>query len=102
MITTCIFLIIMAISFFTLFPVYLIVWLFTFWFDKQRFITHRFTCIWASLLTKLMLGWRIKILDRKNLNTKESKVIVCNHQSFLDIPILYRLRKDFKFISRRQ
>jgi 1-acyl-sn-glycerol-3-phosphate acyltransferase len=47
-----------------------------------------------------MPGWRIRLLDRKNLNSKDSKVIVCNHQSLLDIPILYRLRKNFKFISK--
>ena len=100
MITTGFFILIMIISYFVIFPIYLILWLFTFWFDKQRFIVHRFTCVWASLLTILMLGWRIKILGRKNLNSKGSKVIVCNHQSLIDIPILYRLRKNFKFISK--
>ena len=100
MITTCFFIAMMVISFFVIFPIYLIVWLFTFWFDKRRVIVHRFTCIWASLLTILMLGWRIKVIDRKNLNSKGAKVIVCNHQSLLDVPILYRLRKNFKFISK--
>ena len=100
MITTCVFITIMVISFFIAFPIYLILWLFTFLFDKQRFIVHRFTCIWASLLTILMFGWRIKLFGRENLNSKDSKVIVCNHQSLLDIPILYRLRKNFKFISK--
>ena len=100
MMTTCFFLAIMVVSFFTIFPIYLVLWLFTFLFDKRRVIVHRFTCIWASLLTILMLGWRVKVSGRKNLNSKGAKVIVCNHQSLMDIMILYRLHKSFKFISK--
>jgi 1-acyl-sn-glycerol-3-phosphate acyltransferase len=72
----------------------------TFLFDKKLVILHRFTCFWASMYTYVMPAWRIRTEGREKIRRGGTYLIVCNHQSLLDILVNFRLYKHFKFVSK--
>lgn len=72
----------------------------TFLFDKKLVILHRFTCFWASMYTYVMPPWRIRTEGREKIRRGGTYMIVCNHQSLLDILVNFRLYKHFKFVSK--
>jgi len=49
-----------------------------------------------------MPTWRIKIEGRKNVKRGACYMIVCNHQSQLDILVNFRLYVHFKFVSKAE
>ncbi len=44
--------------------------------------------------------WRIRITGRENLDPKQVYVVVSNHQSLADIPLLSHLRLDTKWLAK--
>jgi 1-acyl-sn-glycerol-3-phosphate acyltransferase len=83
-----------------LYPVALLVWAVTVPFDRRRAILHRFTCWWASLYTWLNPVWRVRIEGREKIRPGAAYVMVANHQSLLDILVLFRLFVHFKWVSK--
>ncbi|MEI6621275.1 MAG: lysophospholipid acyltransferase family protein [Actinomycetes bacterium] len=85
-----------------LFPIAVIIWAVTSPFDKRRVILHRFTCFWASLYTWTNPVWRVSISNRELIDPKGTYVLVANHLSLLDILVLFRLFRDFKWVSKAE
>jgi len=83
-----------------LFPIALSIWLLTVLFDKRLVLLHRFTCFWASLYTWLSPVWRVSVEGRERIRPDRAYVMVANHQSLLDILILFRLFRHFKWVSK--
>jgi 1-acyl-sn-glycerol-3-phosphate acyltransferase len=94
--------ILLVASCFPLFLVDFIIWLFTFWWDKRRWILHRFSIVWALIYVWLNPIWKIRITGQENIKKGRTYVIISNHQSALDIVILYRLYTHFKWIAKRE
>lgn len=94
--------IIVILSFFILFPIAVIIWLLTVLFDKNLKALHQFSCFWASSYLFTSPFWNVKIIDRHKIKSNETYVMVCNHQSMLDIIVLYRLFKHFKWVSKKE
>ncbi|MFI3305224.1 MAG: lysophospholipid acyltransferase family protein [Rikenellaceae bacterium] len=46
--------------------------------------------------------WRRRVEGLENLDSSKSYVIVMNHSSMLDIPILYMLPLNFRWVSKRE
>jgi len=90
----------LAASSIALFPVALVVWAVTAPFDRRRVLLHRFTCFWASLYTWLNPAWRVRVEGREKIRRDTAYVIVANHQSLLDILVLFRLFVHFKWVSK--
>jgi 1-acyl-sn-glycerol-3-phosphate acyltransferase len=63
-------------------------------------VLHRFTCFWASLYTWLNPAWPVRIEGRERVRPGITYVMVANHQSFLDILVLFRLFVHFKWVSK--
>jgi 1-acyl-sn-glycerol-3-phosphate acyltransferase len=93
---------IVLLSFFTLFPIAVITWLFTVLFDKRLTWLHQFSSFWASTFIWLNPLWKVKIINREKIDTQTAYVMVCNHQSMLDIIVLYRLFTHFKWVSKKE
>ncbi|MEW6271769.1 MAG: lysophospholipid acyltransferase family protein [Thermodesulfobacteriota bacterium] len=89
-----------ALSSIVLFPVALLIWLVTAPFDRRLRLLHRFTCFWASLYSWLNPAWRVHVLGRENVRPGATYVMVANHLSFLDILVLFRLQRHFKWVSK--
>jgi len=99
-ILSAIFWVFLAVSSIVLFPIAVVLWAVTTLFDKRLVLLHRFTCFWASLYTWLNPVWRVRIEGRDKIRTDTAYVMVANHQSLLDILVLFRLFTHFKWVSK--
>ncbi|MCX7982278.1 MAG: 1-acyl-sn-glycerol-3-phosphate acyltransferase [Syntrophales bacterium] len=69
-------------------------------FDRRLKLLHLFTCFWASLYTWMVPAWRIRIEGREHIRKGATYVVVANHQSHLDVLVLFRLFFHFKWVSK--
>ena len=90
----------LVVSSVALFPVAVLIWAGTAPFDRRRVLLHRFTCFWASLYSWLNPAWRVQVSGREHLHPDETCVLVVNHQSLVDILVLFRLFTHFKWVSK--
>ena len=90
----------MAASSVVMFPVALLCWALTAPFDRRKVILHRLTCFWASLYTWFNPAWQVEVVGRERIDPGETYVMVANHQSLLDILVLFRLFTHFKWVSK--
>jgi len=90
----------LALSSIALFPVALVLWALTRPFDRRLVALHRFTCFWASLYTWLNPVWQVTVRGRENVAPGTAYVMVANHLSLLDILVLFRLFRHFKWVSK--
>lgn len=78
------------------------VFIFTKPFDSQGHYIHFLSRWWTKIPLNLQLGWNIKVDGLENIDKKSAYVIVVNHQSMLDIPLIYHLPLNFKWVSKRE
>ncbi|RMG20375.1 MAG: 1-acyl-sn-glycerol-3-phosphate acyltransferase [Deltaproteobacteria bacterium] len=90
----------MLLSSVLLFPIALVIWALTAPFDRRRWLLHRFTSLWASLYTWLNPAWPITLEGREKWDDRRAYVVVANHLSLVDILVLFRLFKHFKWVSK--
>ena len=91
-----------VVSSLVLFPVALLVWLLTAPFDRRLRLQHQFTCFWASLYTWLNPAWRVRVTGIEHVRPDTTYVMVANHQSLLDILVLFRLFVHFKWVAKAE
>ena len=90
-----------TLSSIALFPVAVVVWAVTAPFDRRKVILHQFTCFWASLYTWLNPVWPVRVDGARAASPRRTTyVMVANHQSLLDILVLFRLFRHFKWVSK--
>ncbi|MBI3769418.1 MAG: 1-acyl-sn-glycerol-3-phosphate acyltransferase [Deltaproteobacteria bacterium] len=78
----------------------LVVWAVTVAFDRRLRALHLYACAWASLYTYVFPYWTVRVRDRGRIRDGATYVLVANHQSLLDILVLFRLYKHFKWVSK--
>jgi 1-acyl-sn-glycerol-3-phosphate acyltransferase len=83
-----------------LFAVALAIFLVTLPFDRRRLALHLYCCAWGSLYVVANPFWRISVEGREKLPWRGPAVLVANHLSLLDIPLLYALFRPFKWVSK--
>jgi len=84
-----------------LFPISLLIYIFTVFFDKRLFILHKFTCLWSFIVLSINPLWRIKVSGREKINPKKVYIMVSNHQSGADIIVLFLLWAHFKWVAKK-
>lgn len=87
-------------SSFALIPFALLIWAVTRLFDRRLAVLHQFTCLWASMYTWLNPVWRVTVEGRDKIKSGVTYVMVANHQSLVDILVLFRLFVHFKWVSK--
>jgi 1-acyl-sn-glycerol-3-phosphate acyltransferase len=80
-------------------PLLFVVWLFD--RDPRRLRTGRWFRRLGRVLAKLN-PWRIRISGLENLQADRVYVIVSNHQSLADIPVIAHLRIDTKWLTKAE
>lgn len=80
----------------------LLIWLLTLPFDRNRKVLHIYSCFWGSLYTWCNPFLKVKIEGREKLEKGTSYVYCPNHSSMMDIVILYRLFRHFKWVSKSE
>jgi 1-acyl-sn-glycerol-3-phosphate acyltransferase len=83
-----------------LYPVALLIWAATVLFDPRLVSLHRFTCFWAALYTWFNPLWKVRVEGREKIRRETAYVMVANHQSVIDIFVLFRLFTHFKWVSK--
>ncbi len=78
----------------------LLIWLVTLPFDRKLWLLHQYTCFWASVYTWISISWRVTIQGRGKIKPGKIYVLISNHQSILDILVMYRLFVHFKWVSK--
>ncbi len=72
-------------------------------FDKERLLLHKVSRVWAKSMFLMNPLWKIRFEGRENLDVDKNYVITVNHQSMLDIPLLYVLPHiNFKWVAKRE
>jgi len=89
-----------ALSSIVMFVGALVVWAVTVPFDRRLVALHRYTCFWAALYTWLNPAWRVRVEGREKIRPDRAYVMVANHQSLLDILVLFRLFAHFKWVAK--
>ncbi len=84
------------------YPIALLVRVVTSPFDRRLRILHMFSCFWASTYTWCNPLWRVRIEGKERIDRSTAYVMVSNHQSLLDILVLYRLFVHFKWVSKAE
>jgi 1-acyl-sn-glycerol-3-phosphate acyltransferase len=78
----------------------LAIWLVTAPFDPRLRALHIYSCAWASLYTYVFPYWTVSIRGRERIRNDRAYVLASNHQSWLDILVLFRLYRHFKWVSK--
>jgi len=79
-----------------------LIWLLTRPFDRRLRLLHLYTCYWGAFYTYIVPAWKISIEGREKIRRDATYVIVSNHQSQLDILVLFRLYVHFKWVSKSE
>lgn len=69
-------------------------------FDPRRVVSNVFSAFWASVYIWAMPPWSVKIIGREKLDIRKNYVFVSNHQSQLDILVLYQLLFPYRWVSK--
>ncbi len=85
-----------------LFLIALLIWLVTAPFDRRLRVLHLYSCAWASFYTYVFPYWFVSVRNRERLRSDQAFVVVSNHQSLLDILVLFRLYRHFKWVSKAE
>jgi 1-acyl-sn-glycerol-3-phosphate acyltransferase len=90
----------LAVTSVGLFPIALGVWVVTAPVDRRKVVLHQFTCFWGSLYTWVNPLWPVTVEGRQRIRRGETYVMVSNHLSLLDILVLFRLFRHYKWVSK--
>jgi len=90
----------MAITSIIITPIFLLVWVLTFWWDRRRVATHMMGTFWAWHYQSLIPFWKLHLEGRKKIPWNRPVVMVANHRSLVDILALYKIRRPFKWTSK--
>jgi 1-acyl-sn-glycerol-3-phosphate acyltransferase len=69
-------------------------------FDKRLILLNLFSSFWASLYIWFMPLWSVQIKNRQSLDRQKSYVFVSNHQSQIDILVIYQLFFPVRWVSK--
>lgn len=85
-----------------MFPVTFLIWVFSMPFDKERRLVHRWMLFQGSFMAVTCPLWRLTIEGREKIKQDEAYIMICNHQSILDILLLNRLGNSFRWVSKTE
>jgi len=83
-----------------LFPISLVVWLFTILFDEKLRLLQFFANIWGASYIWLNPFLSVEVHGRENIESGKTYVVTPNHSSLLDIPAIHSIFMHFKWISK--
>jgi len=83
-------------------PILALLWLLTSWFDKNLRILHLFSCFWGAQYIWVNPFWKLKITGRENLKKGKTYLMVSNHQSLVDIIVIYSIFRHFRWTSKAE
>ena len=71
-------------------------------FDKQRKVVHELSRALVYMFVMLPPLWKRRIEGLENIDKNKPYVIVINHQSMVDVMMLYLVPMIFRWVSKRE
>ena len=71
-------------------------------FDRARRVVHELSRILVRTFFLIPPFWKQRIIGRELIDRKKSYVIVLNHNTVIDIPTLYYVPLNFRWVSKRE
>ena len=71
-------------------------------FDRGRRVVHELSRILVRIFFFIPLRWRQRAEGRELIDRRKQYVIVINHNTVIDIPTLYYLPLNFRWVSKRE
>ena len=71
-------------------------------FDKGRRVVHELSRRLVRIFFFIPPFWRQKVIGRELIDRKKRYVIVINHNTVIDIPALYYVPLNFRWVSKRE
>jgi 1-acyl-sn-glycerol-3-phosphate acyltransferase len=91
----------LTVSSIVLWMIAVCIWLITFLIDPRLKILHYFSSLWGYHYIVLSPIWKTKYEGREKIKKKGVYILTPNHQSFMDIFVLFGLRKHYKWVSKK-
>ena len=85
-----------------LFSIAAVIWVLTRWFDRRLVILHLWSSFWGSWYIWFNPLWQVRVSGRRKIPWKRPCMLVSNHQSMLDILVLYHLFAPYKWVSKKE
>lgn len=76
-------------------------WAVTFPFDRYRVIPNSLLRGLARLMIGCVPGWSVRVTGADPRKIERPTIVVANHQSFLDLPLVYYLPWPMKWVAKR-
>ena len=67
--------------------------------DPQRKIAHRLASCWGRMLLRMAPGCKVELIGRDNIPAGRPVIFMANHQSYVDVPSLFFLPGQFKWMA---
>ena len=67
--------------------------------DPQLRGAHRLASWWGRGLVRMAPGSRVQVSGRRNILSGRPVILMANHQSYVDVPALFFLPGDFKWMA---
>lgn len=71
-------------------------------FDKGRRTVHELSRILVRIFFAVPPCWRQRVIGRELVDRRQRYVIVLNHNTVIDIPALYYIPLNFRWVSKRE
>ena len=71
-------------------------------FDRGRRVVHELSRVLVRIFFFLPPRWRQRVIGRELIDRRQPYVIVLNHNTVIDIPTLYYLPLNFRWVSKRE
>lgn len=71
-------------------------------FQKSRRVVHELSRVLVRIFFFVPPLWRHRVVGMEHIDRKRSYVIVINHRAMTDIPALYFLPLNFRWVSKRE
>lgn len=89
-----------ALLFIVFFVLISITYIITFFFDKYRRKPNRVLQMMAWCMMRVSPWWQISIKGEEKFDLTRPTIFIANHESFLDIPLLYQLPWTMKWVVK--
>lgn len=71
-------------------------------FDRGRRVVHELSRILVRIFFFIPLRWRQTVIGLEHIDKRKQYVIVLNHNTVVDIPALYYVPLNFRWVSKRE
>ena len=82
--------------------VFILVWLFTLPLKNNKQIITYLTVIYCKIIIKTSLSWKVNIHGLEKIEKDKAYVIMPNHQSMLDIPVIAGMGINSLWIAKKE